>query len=87
MPLLRLGHDRICGHDVFGDGQHCAVQVTLRYPVQSTCSGSYQQSAIASLAGSVAGDTRMFQGWLRDPTGPSGSGSNLSDAVEITFMP
>ena len=33
------------------------------------------------------GSSRYFQCWMRDPTGPLGSGFNLSTAVEWTFAP
>jgi len=32
-----------------------------------------------------AGSTWNFQFWYRDPMGPGGSGSNLTDAVRVTF--
>jgi WD40 repeat protein len=34
-----------------------------------------------------AGSARYFQCWMRDPSGPLGSGLNLSTAVEWTFAP
>jgi len=32
-----------------------------------------------------AGDTWNFQFWYRDPTGPGGTGSNLSDGLSVYF--
>ncbi len=34
-----------------------------------------------------AGDVRRFQGWYRDPAGPCGFGFNLTNGVEVTFIP
>ena len=35
----------------------------------------------------TAGSTWYFQFWYRDPAGPGGTGSNLTDGLEITFCP
>ena len=35
----------------------------------------------------LPGDTWHFQLWFRDPSGPGGTGSNLSDALTATFCP
>ncbi len=37
------------------------------------------------LTAPMAGDVRNYQFWFRDPTHPDGTGSGLSDAVEVTF--
>ncbi len=35
----------------------------------------------------IAGDTWYFQFWYRDPTGPGGTGFNLTDGMRATFCP
>lgn len=40
---------------------------------------------LASTGGWLAGDTRRFQVWHRDPSASSCTGSNLSNALEVTF--
>jgi len=34
-----------------------------------------------------SGETWYFQRWYRDPTGPCGSGSNLTNGLALTFTP
>ena len=43
---------------------------------------------LAAQLGVVAGDTRYFHAWYRDPIGsPCGSGFNTTNALELTFEP
>jgi len=84
----------------FGDGQRCVgtggVGV-FRFGVQqSSASGTFVKGpglAAESLlrfgaAGQIlAGSTWNFQVWLRDPTGPCGSGFTTGSALSVTFGP
>lgn len=49
--------------------------------------GAYSLSNVASLAGVNAGETRYFQAWDRDPTGPCGGTTNVTSAVAVAFQP
>lgn len=76
-----------------GDGVRCVGQKVFRLPPVSTSpQGSHDESIDLTnppqAMGQVgAGDVWNFQFWYADPTGPGGTGSNLSDAVEVTFCP
>lgn len=68
----------------------------FRYPVQFSGAGNTINIGPGIVALSQAfpgpgpiqpGDVRQFQAWYRDPGGPCGHSSNLSNAVEITFEP
>jgi hypothetical protein len=83
----------------FGDGLRCVGPGTLgfyRFPVkQADGTGSFMLGpGLAALSGSLPpggqiqpGSTWNFQCWYRDPTGPCGSGFNLSNGVSVLFEP
>jgi hypothetical protein len=83
----------------FFDGRRCVAPGTLgifRYPAQSTGPtgamtlgpGIAAQSQIFAPNGAIQpGSTWYFQSWYRDPTGPCGQGTNLSNAARVTFDP
>jgi hypothetical protein len=80
----------------FGDGYVCiAAPVTrLGPPSDADAWGLLQRTLdfaawpFDSGAGAiVAGSTWSFQAWYRDPTGPGGSSTNTSDALEVDFCP
>jgi len=77
----------------FGDGFRCVGGQLFRHrpSVATDANGSVQQALNYALpqagAAILPGTTRNFQFWFRDPTGPGGSGFNLSNAVEATFCP
>ncbi|MFT7476889.1 MAG: hypothetical protein ACI80N_000159 [Gammaproteobacteria bacterium] len=84
----------------FGDGQRCVGAGGIgvfRYGVQqSDASGVFTMGpglAATSLqrfgaAGQItAGSTWKFQAWLRDPSGPCGSGFTTGTALSVTFTP
>jgi hypothetical protein len=75
---------------VFGDGLRCAGGSVQRLGVQNSDSagGATWGPGLAPNGGWVAGDTRRFQAWYRDPVGsPCGYTFNLSHGVEVTFGP
>jgi hypothetical protein len=91
LPLNRFG--LIFGgptaiNSLFGDGLRCAGGSLKRYSVHNSgATGTIQQGSVVSLGLLGAGDTRHFQCWYRDPSGPCGSGFNVSDAYTVTFRP
>lgn len=81
----------------FGNGLLCVSGFLARYEVRQSgplgvvIAGpglvSYSQAHFP-LAGQIqAGDTRLFQFWYRDPGGPCGAGTNLTNAIEVLFTP
>lgn len=66
----------------FGDGLRCAAGNIVRLEVSaSDGSGNVSSSVSLSAVGGVAsGETRSYQCWYRDTTGPCASGSNTSNA-------
>ena len=81
----------------FNDGLRCAGAVAGRYaPSQADAFGTilegpglaarfaqHPNSAFHILPGS----TWNFQTWYRDPSGPCGSGSNLTNGLSVVFTP
>lgn len=84
-----------------GNGVLCVSPGTLkifRFPIQQVdASGAYTFGPgivdhsfnffEAPIGQILAGDTWNFQTWYRDPLGPCGTGSNLSSALSVTFVP
>lgn len=84
----------------FGDGILClsaGAKGVFRFPSQhagptgAIASGPglvKQTQALFSAAGWIRpGETWYFQRWYRDPDGPCGSGSNLTNGLGLTFLP
>jgi len=85
----------------FRDGQLCIGQggtrPIYRFPAQATgAAGSYtfgpgivahSQQHFLPYGVISAGLTYRFQVWYRDPLGPCGSGSNLTNAASVVFQP
>ncbi len=81
----------------FYDGLRCINLPVLRHATKSSgATGGFALGpgiAALSLArfgasGTIsAGDTIYFQTWYRDSTGPCGTGSNVSSAIKVTFLP
>lgn len=74
--------------DVFGDGLRCAGGSVVRLEVRvADASGSSQTTVdVAASGGVLAGQTKRYQLWYRDPaTTPCGSGFNLSNGYEVTW--
>ncbi|MCB9913861.1 MAG: hypothetical protein H6828_01785 [Planctomycetes bacterium] len=75
---------------LFGDGFRCAGGSVKRLgvtPANAAGAASWGPG-LAPAGGWSAGDTRRFQAWYRDPQGsPCGSFFNLSNGVEVVFVP
>jgi hypothetical protein len=81
----------------FADGLRCVGGQTYRYSAQSSGSaGSFARGpGLAALSCSsfpsagciTAGTTWRFQAWHRDPDGPCGTGSNVTNGLAVTFVP
>ena len=76
----------------FGDGFRCVGGAQVyRLPVVSTGATGVPSFPVDYVVPPqpggqlTAGSTWNFQFWYRDPTGPVGSGFNLTDGFEITF--
>ncbi|MCB9915243.1 MAG: hypothetical protein H6828_08850 [Planctomycetes bacterium] len=75
---------------VFGDGLRCAGGGVKRLGVShANASGAASWGpGLGAQGGWLAGETRRFQAWYRDPAGSAcGTAFNLSHGVEIVFVP
>ena len=75
---------------IFNDGLRCAGVNIIRLQVRTTDANGDATSTIdiANRGGVNAGETKSYQFWYRDPQGsPCGGNSNLSNALEITWLP
>jgi len=87
------------GQTVLGDGLRVVASAGsgfYRYPLhQSDTDGSFvlgpglvaHSQNFPQSGHLLAGSTWNFQCWYRDPAGPCGQGTNLSNAVEVTMTP
>ncbi|MCH2107238.1 MAG: hypothetical protein MK291_11425, partial [Planctomycetes bacterium] len=74
----------------FGDGLRCAGGGVIRLQVRFASSGGTSATTIniPAAGGCAAGDVKRYQIWYRDPlTSPCGAQFNLSNGVEITWIP
>lgn len=81
----------------FSDGRRCLAGPISRFaPKNSGAAGSASYGpglsalSVASFPAvnwMLAGTTFGFQAWYRDPTGPCGSGANITNAVRAAFVP
>lgn len=73
----------------FGDGFRCVGGATRRIQPVATAGGSgvtmRALNFTAPYAAFLAPGSSNFQLWYRDPSGPGGTGFNLSDGLEIVF--
>ena len=89
--LCYYGPDSI--QDPFMDGYRCIGGHTQRLnpPTLASAAGYLRREIDLENQGIqnqiTPGSTWHFQAWYRDPNGPGGSGSNLSDALTATFCP
>ena len=75
----------------FGDGIRCIGGQTFRLPIGSADPGGVfsfmLDLTVPNAAGNiVSGSSWNFQCWYRDPMGPGGSGFNLSDGINVSFL-
>ena len=70
-------------------GLRCSGGVVTRFDIATPNAGGSATwgPGLAGQGGWIAGETRFFQTWYRDPAGPCGSGFNLTNAVSVTFTP
>ncbi len=59
-----------------------AGTITLGPGIAAYASSSFGPSGML-----LPGETRLFQGWYRDPGGECGGAFNVSNAMEVTFAP
>jgi hypothetical protein len=80
----------------FGDGYRCVGGMLFRYPVLNSGAGGtisfgpivgYANANFPPAGNIASGSSWNFQGWYRDPTGPCGTGFNLTQGKAITFTP
>jgi len=75
---------------IFGDGLRCAGGNIKRLKVVSAQGGqshfpSGGSPSVSVRGGAVAGDTRYYQLWYRDPTGPCNGGFNVTNALRVDW--
>ena len=76
--------------NAFGDGLRCAGGGVIRLQVRfaDAAGASATTANLVASGGVVAGDTKRYQLWYRDPnTSPCGASFNLSNGVEMVFTP
>ena len=76
--------------NAFGDGLRCAGGAVVRLEVvTASLAGTSSTSVpIAATGGVLAGQTKRYQLWYRDPIGtPCGSGFNFTNGYEIVWAP
>jgi hypothetical protein len=83
----------------FHDGLRCVGAGffgLFRFPLRNAgANGTFDETPIISYANThfpppahiVAGSVWSFQTWYRDPTGPCGHFTNVSNAVKVSFTP
>lgn len=74
----------------FGDGLRCAGGAIIRLGVKAPdgTGAAHWGPDLISMLGVSPADVRRFQAWYRDPVGsPCGSDFNLSNGVEVYFIP
>lgn len=87
--FLFAGEHALGGGDgvPFGDGLRCTGGNVVRLGVSLPDANGEARwgPRLRAVGGWGAGDVRRFQVWFRDPTGPCGSGFNLTHGVEVAF--
>lgn len=74
---------------LLGDGLRCVGGATTRITFKSSGPLGFAQfgPGLAGPGNWLGGQTWNFQVWYRDPTGPCGVGTNLSNGYRVTFIP
>ncbi len=90
--LLFAGRNALGGGSgiIFGDGLRCVGGAVKRLGTQlpDGAGEARWDPGLAAAGGWGAGDVRRFQVWYGDPVGgPCSSSMNLTNAIEITFLP
>lgn len=77
----------------FGDGLRCAGGSLMRLAIKPNpgSASSFPEAGDPSIAAagvvSAAGGPLVYQVWYRDTSGPCGTGSNLTNAVQANWLP
>lgn len=87
--ILFAASDVAAAPEPFADGALCGAGTFKRF---ASITPSFPGHAsfgpgLAALGGFTAGETWSFQAWFRDPTGPCGSGANLSNSIVVRYGP
>lgn len=95
--LMMIMGANLVGPLPFFDGRRCIIAPFSRFGVKNSGplgSATYGPGLAAYSVANfpvfnwiVPGSTFGFQTWYRDPTGPCGNGSNMSNAVQAAFVP
>lgn len=77
---------RCCGTNVVRCGVYLPTSAGTNTSSGNLIGGSAPPiSQIGPNVNLVPGDVRCYQWWYRDPTGPCGSGFNLSNSISVTW--
>ncbi|MBL8804422.1 MAG: hypothetical protein JNN27_20670, partial [Planctomycetes bacterium] len=74
---------------LFDDGLRCAGGTTRRLGLRTSDAQGFATwgPGLNTQGGWLAGQTRYLQTWYRDPAGPCGRGSNLSNGYRVVLAP
>ena len=75
----------------FRDGRRCVTGTQVRLATKPALGGatSYPQGSDPSVSvqgGVVAPGARYYQAWYRNPAGPCGTGSSLSNGLSVIWV-
>jgi len=82
-------NNSLANPQLFGDGFLCATGGIQRLgsPVFTDAGGNGASAVTISVFGAVnTGDTKNYQFWYRDVSGPCASGFNTTNALELTWL-
>jgi hypothetical protein len=86
--MLFQGNDAIPGI-VVADGLRCVGTNLVRFGARPTGANGVATwgPGLATAGGWTGGQTRQFQTWYRNLSGPCGAGTNMTSAVSVSFSP